>query len=103
MKATPSSAMPTTEPAATRPATRGGASAPMKMAASRICVGQRPLQSEKLFVMIAISRSRGLSITRVETTPAALQPKPMHMVSACLPCAPALRNRPSRLKATRGR
>ena len=75
----------------------------MKIVATRICVGQRPLQSEKLLVMMAIRRSRGLSITRVDTTPAALHPNPMHMVSACLPWAPAARNSESRLKATRGR
>ena len=75
----------------------------MKIVAMRIWVGQRPLQSEKLLVMMAIRRSRGLSMTRVETTPAALQPKPMHMVSACLPWAPAERKSASRLKATRGR
>ena len=71
--------------------------------AIRIWVGQRPLQSEKLLVMIATSRSRGLSMTRVATTPAALQPKPMHMVRACLPCAPTFWNIRSRLNATRGR
>ena len=75
----------------------------MKIVAIRICVGQRPLQSEKLFVMMAINRSRGLSITRAATTPAALQPNPMHMVSACLPCAPHRWNMRSRLKATRGK
>ena len=75
----------------------------MKIVAMRIWVGQRPLHSEKLLVMIAINRSRGLSITRVATTPAALHPNPMHMVNACFPCAPALRNRLSRLNATRGR
>jgi hypothetical protein len=54
-------------------------------------------------VSIAISRSRGLSIIRVAVIPAALQPKPIIIVSACFPCAPALRNRLSRLKATRGK
>ncbi len=66
-------------------------------------MGQRPLQREKLLVMIAINLSRGLSMTRVATTPAALHPKPMHIVRACFPWAPTLRNMPSRLKATRGR
>ena len=75
----------------------------MNIAAINIWVGQRPLHSEKLLVMIAISRSRGLSITRVETTPAALQPKPMHMVKACLPCAPVFWKSLSRLNATRGK
>ena len=103
MKAIPRSATPTTAPAETAPARRGGASAPMKMLATRIWVGQRPLQREKLLVTTAISRSRGLSITRVATTPAALQPNPMLMVRACLPWAPARRKSESRLKATRGR
>ena len=88
MQATPSKAIPATAPAATAPDRYGGTNAPRKIVAIRIWVGQRPLQSEKLFVMIAISRSRGLSMTRVATTPAALQPKPMHMVRACFPCAP---------------
>ena len=93
----------TTAIAETSPPSAAGTSAPMKSDAMRICVGQRPLQSEKLLVMIATSRSRGLSITRVATTPAALQPKPMHIVSACLPCAPTRRKSASRLNATRGR
>ena len=54
--------MPTTAAAETAPARCAGASAPMKIVATRICVGQRPLQSEKLLVMMAIRRSRGLSI-----------------------------------------
>ena len=75
----------------------------MKIDATRICVGQRPLQSEKLFVMIAIRRSRGLSMIRVETTAAALQPQPIAIVRACLPWAPTRWNMRSRLNATRGR
>ena len=68
-----------------------------------IRVGNRPLQGTKLLVMVAISRSRGESIMRQPTTPAALQPKPMHMVSACLPQAQAFLKYLSRLKAMRGR
>ena len=75
----------------------------MKMLASRIWVGQRPLQSEKLLVMIAMRRSLGESMIRVATTPAALQPNPIDMVSACLPWAPTRRKIASRLNATRGR
>ena len=56
-----------------------------------------------LLVMMAMSRSRGLSMMRVAMTPAALQPKPIVMLSACLPCAPARAKARSRLKATRGR
>ena len=52
-----------------------------------IRVGKRPLQGTKLLVRMAISRSRGESMMRQPTTPAALQPKPMAMVSACLPQA----------------
>ena len=88
MMLTPNSATPTTASVATVPRRYEGTSAPTKIVAIRICVGQRPLQSEKLFVMMAINRSRGLSITRAATTPAALQPNPMHIVKACLPCAP---------------
>ena len=42
-------------------------------------VGNLPLQGIKLLVRMAISRSRGESIIRQPVTPAALQPKPMHM------------------------
>ncbi len=70
----PRSATATTADAVTTPARADGTRAPMKSDAIRICVGQRPLQSEKLFVMIAISRSLGLSMIRVATIPAALHP-----------------------------
>ena len=41
--------------------------------------GKRPLQGTKLFVRMAMSRSLGESIIRHPTTPAALQPNPIHM------------------------
>lgn len=41
--------------------------------------GNLPLQGTKLLVSIAISFSLGESIIRHPTTPAALQPNPMHM------------------------
>jgi hypothetical protein len=66
-------------------------------------VGKRPLQGTKLLVMMAISRSLGESIILHPVTPAALQPKPMHMVSACFPQAEQLWKHRSRLKATLGR
>ena len=44
-----------------------------------ISAGKRPLQGTKLLVRIANSRSRGESMMRQPTIPAALQPKPMHM------------------------
>ena len=103
MSTMPKTSTPTTAIAATvGPYSRGNAAA-TKSVAKRICVGQRPLQSEKLLVRIAMSRSRSESMMRVATTPAALQPKPMLMVSACLPWAPERRKSSSRLKATRGR
>ena len=56
-----------------------------------------------LLVMTAINLSLGLSMIRVAITPAALHPNPIIMLRDCFPWAPALRNRLSRLKATRGR
>ncbi|MNY69145.1 hypothetical protein D3C86_2070380 [compost metagenome] len=70
---------------------------------SRISVGQRPLHGTKLLVRMASIRSRGDSIIRVERIAAALQPNPIDMVRACLPCPPDFLNRRSMLKATRGR
>ena len=57
------------------------------MLSSRSNVGKRPLQGVKQLVRMAISRSRGESMIRHPTTPAALHPSPMHMHSACLPQA----------------
>ena len=42
-----------------------------------------------LLVMIATKRSLGDSIILHEVTPAALHPKPIHIVKDCLPCAHA--------------
>ena len=86
---TPTSTIATTEPAATSDATAGEKDAATNTVASMINVGKRPLQGTKLLVRMATSRSRGESITRVAITPAALQPKPIAIDSACLPCAPA--------------
>lgn len=55
---------------------------------SDISVGNLPLQGTKPFVATAMRRSRGESIMRQPVTPAALQPKPMHIVRACFPQAP---------------
>ena len=68
-----------------------------------IRVGKRPLQGTKLLVMVAIKRSRGESIIRQPTTPQALQPNPIAIVNACLPCAHAFLKYLSMLKAIRGR
>ena len=70
---------------------------------SDISVGNLPLQGTKPFVAAAMRRSRGESIMRQPVTPAALQPKPMHIVRACFPQAPDFLNLWSRLKATLGR
>ena len=48
-------------------------------------VGNLPLQGTKLFVSMAIIRSLGESIILHPVTPTALQPKPIHIVSACFP------------------
>lgn len=45
-----------------------------------IIVGNLPLQGTKLFVSIASSLSRGESMIRHPTTPAALHPNPIHML-----------------------
>jgi hypothetical protein len=85
IKPIPKTAIPMTENKAAKLEKDEGTTAPIKMVAIKICVGHRPLQSEKLLVIIAMRRSLGLSIILVATTPAALQPKPILMVKACLP------------------
>ena len=65
--------------------------------------GNLPLHGVKLLVNIAISLSRSEFIILQETTPAALQPKPMHIVKACFPWQPNFLKMPSRLKAILGR
>ena len=74
VRAIPKSAMATTADAETKPASIAGTKEPIKRVAINICVGQRPLQSEKLFVIIAIKRSLGLSMILVAIVPAALHP-----------------------------
>ena len=75
---------------------------PKKMVPNKIKLGNRPLQGRKALVSTARSRSRGESMIRHPVTPAALQPRPMHMVRACLPQAHRANPR-SRRKATRGK
>ena len=58
---------------------------PINIVAIVIKNGNLPLQGTKEFVNIAISFSRGELIILAPITPAALQPNPMHIVSACLP------------------
>ena len=52
---------------------------------------------------MAINLSLGESIILAPTTPAALQPKPMHIVNACFPEVQAFLKKPSKLKAILGR
>lgn len=47
--------------------------------------GNLPLHGINAFVSIDISFSLGESIILHPTTPAALQPSPIHIVSACFP------------------
>lgn len=68
-----------------RPAAHGFPRA-KKIPARRISVGNRPLQGTKELVRMAMSRSLGDSMMRQAVTPAALQPKPMHMSNALLGC-----------------
>lgn len=68
-----------------------------------IIVGKRPLQGIKLFVIIAMSLSRGESIILQPVTPQALHPSPIDIVIACFPQAPEHLKHPSRLNAIRGR
>src|SRR5690606_41410372 len=103
VKKTPINTTTRTDPAATNEEKTGGNEAATNTVVNIIRVGNRPLQGTKLLVRIAIRRSRGESITRVEITPAALHPKPIAIDSACLPCAPAFLNIQSRLKATLGK
>ena len=56
----------------------------IKIVAIDIRKGNLPLQGTKLLVKIAINLSRGESIILQPTQPAALQPKPMHMVMTIL-------------------
>ena len=68
-----------------------------------ISVGKRPLHGTKLLVKIAISLSLGESIILHPTTPAALHPNPIHIVSACFPQALHFLKHLSRLNAILGR
>ena len=58
---------------------------PIKIVLMVIKKGNLPLQGTKLLVKMAINFSRGESIILAPTTPAALQPNPMHIVNACFP------------------
>ena len=75
----------------------------IKMVAIDIKKGNLPLQGTNAFVSIAISLSLGEFIIRHPTTPAALQPNPMHMVIICFPEEQHFLKMPSTLKAILGK
>ena len=75
----------------------------IKIVVMVINVGKRPLQGTKKFVIVAISLSLGESMILQPITPAALHPKPIHMVNACFPWAHAFLKKLSRLNATLGK
>ena len=68
-----------------------------------IIAGNLPLQGTRLFVIIPRSLSLGESMIRQPITPAALQPKPIHIVRACFPQLLHLLKGLSRLKAILGK
>lgn len=68
-----------------------------------IKVGNLPLHGTKLFVNIAINLSLLESIILLPTTPQALQPNPIHIVSDCLPLDEHLLNKLSILNAILGK
>ena len=90
-------------PAAAKGLTAFASGAAKNIEMIAIMVGKRPLQGTKAFVRIAMSRSLFESIIRQPTTPAALQPSPMHMQRLCFPQALHFLKQWSRLNATRGR
>lgn len=65
--------------------------------------GKRPLHGTKLFVKIAISRSRFELIILVPMTPAALHPNPIHIVRHCFPEVLHFWKHLSKLKEIRGK
>ena len=73
------------------------------MLAMAIKKGYLPLHGTNALVTAAIIRSLDVSIILVPTTPAALQPNPIHIVIICLPLVKALLKKPSILKASLGR
>ena len=69
VNSTPMRTMASTAPAAAMETNTPENCAPTKIVASTISVGKRPLQGMKLLVRMAMSRSRGESMTRVAMTP----------------------------------
>ena len=74
-----------------------------KIVINVIIVGNFPLHGTKEFVNIAINLSLLVSIILEPTTPHELQPKPIHIVKDCFPCAHAFLNSLSILNAILGK
>ena len=92
-----------TNTAATNPENIPAIEPEINIVATVIKNGNLPLQGTKQFVSIAINFSLGEFIILVPITAAALQPNPMHMVSACLPEVHAHLKHLSKLKAILGK
>ena len=75
----------------------------IKMLLTAIKKGNLPLQGTKLLVKIAINLSLGEFIILQPTQPAALQPKPIHIVIICFPEQQHFLKNPSILKAILGK
>ena len=92
-----------TTTAATNPENIPAIEPEINIVATVIKNGNLPLQGTKQFVSIAINFSLGEFIILVPTTAAALQPNPIHIVSACLPEVHAHLKHLSKLKAILGK
>ena len=75
----PNKIIPSTESVATKDCIPPVKNPPIKIVAIQIKNGNLPLHGIKLFVKIDTNFSLGESIILHPTTPAALQPSPMHM------------------------
>lgn len=81
----PNKIIPSTETVATKDCIPPVKNPPIKIVAIQIKNGNLPLHGIKLFVRIDTNFSLGESIILLPTTPQALQPSPIHIVSACFP------------------
>lgn len=82
---TPNIIIPNTDRVATNDCIPPAKYPPINIVAIQIKNGNLPLHGTKAFVKMDINFSLGESIILVPTTPAALQPSPIHIVNACFP------------------
>ena len=75
----------------------------MKKSTQKLKKITRVLFGRTAFVIIAINLSLGESIILQPTTPAALQPKPIHIVIICFPVQQHFLKKPSILNAILGK